>query len=91
MKMELKHGDGIIVLDECQQSEVYEFYRLHSTMERLEDVVEEKELDKTFTSESDLKVVAKRVLEIQDDYHVSEEKAIEEVFNDEEYIDKYLH
>lgn len=90
MKMELRHEGGIIILDESQQTEVYEFYRLHCTMERLEDVLGEKEINKEFKSEDALKTVAKRVLKVKDDYHVSEDKAINEVFEDEEYINEYL-
>ena len=87
--MKLKHGDTTITLDEYQQSEVYEFYRLHCTMERLEDVLEEKDIKKSFTSDDALKTVAKRVLAIKDDCHVSEEMAIETVLNDDEYMDNY--
>lgn len=90
MKMKLRQNDQIIVLNENEQAEVYEFYRLHQTMDRLNDVLEEKNISKTFKSNDELSIVARRVLELKDDYHVSEDEAIDTIFDDEEYINMYL-
>lgn len=91
MQMQLKcHNGTIIILNEDEQAEVYEFYRLHQTMERLKEVLTEKKMLNTFKSEAALTTVAKRVLELKDDYHVSEDNAIETVFEDTDYIETYL-
>ena len=91
MQMTLKcHNGTTIILNEDEQAEVYEFYRLHQTMERLKEVLAEKEMLNTFKSEAALTTVAKRVLGLKDDCHTSEETAIETVFEDTEYIEAYL-
>ena len=89
MKLQCQNGTTII-LSEDEQAEVYEFYRLHQTMERLKEVLVEKKMLNTFKSEAALTTVAKRVLELKDDYHISEDNAIETVFEDTDYIETYL-
>lgn len=59
-------------------------------MKRLTDVLIEKDMPVMFKSDEALTVVAKRVLEIKDNNHVSEDDAIDTVLNDTEYIEKYL-
>lgn len=91
MEMKLKCQNGTtIVLNENQQAEVYSFYRLHQTMKRLEEVLAEKETLHAFKSGEALKTVARRVLELKDDYHTSEESAIATVFEDTNYISMYV-
>ena len=89
MLMRLLHNGGEITLTEAEQSEVYEFYRLHCAIERIADVMSESEHPKMFKSDEYAKVVARRVLEIMADYHVSEDDAIEEVLSDIDYISCY--
>lgn len=91
MRMELKCQNGTTVtLNETEQAQVYGFYRLHQTMKRLEEVLGEKETLRAFKSEDAIKTVARRVLELKDDYHISEDNAIETVFEDTDYIEAYL-
>lgn len=89
MKMELKKDDSIIILDESEQSMVYEFYRLHCTIERMQDILDEEEMNIHFKNDEDAKVVARRVLELIDNYHVGEDEAIHTVMDDTEYISHY--
>ena len=88
MKMQLKHNNDIITLDENEQSEVYEFYRFHCTRERVIEVLENN-TSRVFKSEDDLKIVTNRVLSLMDDNHVSEDEAIDAVIADANYINKY--
>ncbi len=90
MALELSNGTTV-TLTPNEQSQVYEFYRLHCTMERLTDVIEENGLNKEFNSDQDLKTVAQRVLGLKDDNHVSEDDAIHTVFDDYEYMENYWH
>ena len=90
MLMKLNHNGEVITLNENEQAEVYEFYRLHSTMDRLVDVLGERDSLMKFTSNEDLETVARRVLSLEDDYHVSEDEAIDNVFDDEGYINNYI-
>ena len=90
MKMNLNHNGQTITLDENEQSQVYEFYRLHCTMERLIDALYCENIEKQFKSDDDLKIVAKRVLNLIADYHISEDDAIITIFEDKNYINKYL-
>lgn len=90
MLMKLNHNGEVITLNENEQAEIYEFYRLHSTMERLVDVLEEKGSPMRFSSNEDLEIVAKRVLSLENDYHISEAEAIDNVFDDESYINNYI-
>lgn len=90
MLMKLNHNGEVITLNENEQAEIYEFYRLHSTMERLVDVLLENGSPMRFSSNEDLEIVAKRVLLLEDDYHLSEDEAIETVFDDENFINKYI-
>lgn len=86
--MELNVNNSTIELDETQQTLVYDFYRLHSTMDAITDHLSETS-NKVFTSDDDAEIVAKRVLELMDDYHVSEDEAIRTVFEDVEYMTTY--
>lgn len=86
--MELKVNGTTVELDETQQELVYKFYRLHCTMETITDRLSESS-DKIFTSEDDTEIVATRVLELMDDYNVSEDDAIKTVFEDAEYMTTY--
>lgn len=89
MKMTLNIKGTNVELDEYDQSIVYEFYRIHSTMDRLLDVIDEQELDIKFKNDQCHEDVAKRVLSIMDDYHVFEDDAIEQVFSDKDFMKAY--
>lgn len=92
MKMNLKLNTTgeTVVLDEVDQSLVYEFYRKHQSIERLIDYVEENNMPRIrFKSDSALDTVINRILSIQNDYHVSEDEAINCVITDENYMKNY--
>lgn len=90
MKMELNHNGQTIILDKNEQSLVYEFYRLHCTMERIIDIFAERNDEKQFESEKALKTIAERVLSLMDDNHISEDDAIDIVLDDDDYINAYF-
>lgn len=78
MKMSLQHNGDTIVLDECEQTEVYEFYRLHSMMDQINDyITEEKQLSDKFITSEGLEILAKEALRLMDEEYSSEYKAIE--------------
>lgn len=94
MKMILNHNGSIITLNETEQEMVYEFYRLYSLMERMDDVIDTNELNINykikFKSEDDKATVAKRIIELIDDYHSSESDAMKIVFEDTDYMQNYI-
>ena len=89
-KMALNINNTCVTLDESHQEEVYNFYRTHCVIERLNDYIEENDLDIQFKSYDNNKTVANKVLSIMDDYHVSEDEAIKTVFNDKDYINQFI-
>ena len=89
MLMELKRDNETITLNEMEQSEVYEFYRLHCTMDRLIDILTERNETKQFKTDGSLAFVAHRVLGLIDEYHVSENDAIDTIFNEESFIETF--
>ena len=92
MKMNLKLNTTgeTVVLDEVDQSLVYKFYRKHQSIERLIDYAEENNMPRIrFKSDSALDTVINRILSIQDDYHVSEDEAINRVITDKNYMKDY--
>lgn len=88
MKMYLKHNNDTIMLTEDEQSEIYEFYRFHSTLERINEVLDERNLK--FKSHDSEITVTERVLSVKDDYHTSEDEAIDSVLNDTDYINNHI-
>ena len=90
MLMKLLHNGETITLTEAEQTEVYEFYRLHCTMERVADVLSEKDSPKVFKSDQDAEVVARRVLLLMDNYHVPEDTALDTILGDDNYINQYI-
>lgn len=90
MKMTLNHKGQDIILDENEQSLVYEFYVFHSTKERMYDWMEENNIDVCFKDDDSEKTVVNRIIEIKDDYHVSEDDAISTVFEDDNYMSVYI-
>lgn len=83
-----KHGEITLTPDE--QALVYEFYRLHCTIERIDDIIEEVKLNMSFLSHNAKETVAKRILSLKDDYHTSEDESILTVLQDEDYIKNYI-
>lgn len=90
MKMNFHHKGHLMVLDETEQSIIYEFYRLHCTIERMEDLIAQNGYDMTFKSDNDKEIVGKRIIELMDDYHVSEDEAINTVLDDADYMRNYI-
>ena len=88
MIMNFNYRGNTIELNETEQDEIYQFYRLHNTIEELEVYLSES-LNRKFHSMKDAVIVAKRVLECIDDYHVSEEEAIFTVCDDADYINNF--
>ena len=87
MLMRLKRENGEIVdLNESEQSEVYEFYRLHYTMEYINDISDKI----AFKSDECLEQVARHILKLIDDCNISENNAIDTVINDETYMADYI-
>lgn len=90
MTLKLNTTGQTVILDEIDQSLVYEFYRKHQSIERLIDYVEENNMPRIrFKSDSALDTVINRILSIQNDYHVSEDEAINCVITDENYMRYY--
>lgn len=90
--MNLTLSDGTtITLNADEQTAVYDFYRLHCTKERIIDIIDEKELNLKFNTPDDLIIVTNRVLNIMNDYHISEDDAIMEILQDNDYINKFTH
>lgn len=87
MLMRLKRENGEIVdLNESEQSEVYEFYRLHYTMEYINDISDKI----AFKSDECLEQVARHILKLIDDCNISENNAIDTVINDKTYMADYI-
>ncbi len=92
MKMPLQHHGDTIVLDECEQTEVYEFYRLHSMMDQISDyITEEKQPDSEFIAPDGLETLAKEALRLMDEDYSSEYKAIETVVNNTALFNSCCH
>lgn len=92
MKMNLKlNSTGqTVVLDEIDQSLVFEFYRKYQLIERFIDYIEENNMPRiNFKSDSALDAVISRILSIKDDYHISEDEAINQVITDVNYMKPY--
>lgn len=85
MIMNFNYRGNTIELNEVEQDEIYQFYRLHNTIEALETYLSES-LNRKPSSMKSAVIVAKRVLELMDDYHISEEEAICTVCDDADYI-----
>lgn len=85
MQLKCKNGE-IVYLNENEQSEVYEFYRLHCTMERIDDISDKI----AFKSDECFERVARHILELIDDYNIPENTAINTVINDETYMADYI-
>ena len=88
MIMNFNYRGKTIELNEAEQDEIYQFYRLHNTIEALEDYLSEYR-NLMFYTVTDATIVAKRVLECMDDYHVSEEEAICTICADVDYIQQH--
>ena len=87
MIMNFNYRGKTIELNEVEQDEIYQFYRLHCTIEELK-IYLSGTLARTFHDTDSSIIAAKRVLELKDDYHISEEKAICTVCDDADYINK---
>lgn len=90
MNLTLNTTGETIVLDEVDQSLVYEFYRKHQLIERLIDYTEENNMPRIrFKSDTALDTVISKILSIKDDYHVSEDEAINRVITNTNYMKDY--
>ena len=83
MIMNFNYRGKTIELNEVEHDEIYQFYRLHCTIEELKIYLSET-LTRTFHDTESSVIAAKRVLELKDGYDVSEEEAICAVCDDAE-------
>lgn len=90
MTLKLNTTGQTVILDEIDQPLVYLFYCKHLLIKRLIDYVEENNLPRMrFKSDAALDAVINRILDIKDDYHVSEDEAINRVITDKNYMRYY--
>lgn len=89
MKMILNHNGQNITLDENEQSMIHDFYVFHCTKDRMHDWMDENDIDITFKDDDAEITVVTRIIDIMNDYHVSEDDAISTVFEDDEYMKAY--
>lgn len=91
MTLKLNTTGQTVILNETDQSLVYLFYRKHQLIERLIDYVEENNLPRMrFKSDAALDAVINRILDIKNDYYVSEDEAINQVITDKNYMSSYV-